>query len=35
MLLRDSDVARQVRTYLLDTEYLARTQPVDNNTDAN
>ncbi|NEB79703.1 restriction endonuclease [Streptomyces sp. SID14478] len=27
MLLRDSDVARQVRTYLLDTEYLARTQP--------
>ncbi|MGW2746044.1 hypothetical protein [Streptomyces sp. NPDC001450] len=30
MLLRDSDVARQVRTYLLDMEYLARTQPVDN-----
>ena len=29
MLLRDSDVARQVRTYLLDMEYLARTQPVD------
>lgn len=30
MLLRDSDVARQVRVYLLDTEYLARTQPVEN-----
>ncbi|MEV0221956.1 restriction endonuclease [Streptomyces sp. NPDC050704] len=30
MLLRDSDVARQVRTYLLDMEYMARTQPVDN-----
>ncbi|MFE9645258.1 restriction endonuclease [Streptomyces sp. NPDC006365] len=30
MLLRDSEVARQVRTYLLDMEYLARTQPVDN-----
>ncbi|MDN3023691.1 restriction endonuclease [Streptomyces sp. S.PB5] len=30
MLLRDSDVARQVRVYLLDMEYLARTQPVDN-----
>ncbi|WAZ22888.1 restriction endonuclease [Streptomyces cinnabarinus] len=30
MLLRDSDVARQVRTYLLDMEYLARTQPVEN-----
>ncbi|MFF7473358.1 restriction endonuclease [Streptomyces sp. NPDC008092] len=29
MLLRDSDVARQVRTYLLDMEYLARTQSVD------
>lgn len=29
MLLRDSDVARQVRTYLLDMEYLARTHPVD------
>ncbi|MCX4408581.1 MULTISPECIES: restriction endonuclease [unclassified Streptomyces] len=29
MLLRDSDVARQVRTYLLDVEYLARTRPVD------
>jgi HJR/Mrr/RecB family endonuclease len=28
MLLRDSDVARQVRTYLLDMEYLARTHPV-------
>ncbi|MFF4350419.1 restriction endonuclease [Streptomyces sp. NPDC001530] len=30
MLLRDSEVARQVRTYLLDMEYMARTQPVDN-----
>jgi HJR/Mrr/RecB family endonuclease len=30
MLLRDSEVARQVRTYLLDVEYLARTQPVEN-----
>ena len=30
MLLRDSDVARQVRAYLLDMEYLARTQPVEN-----
>ncbi|MFD5110869.1 restriction endonuclease [Streptomyces sp. NPDC058391] len=30
MLLRDSEVARQVRTYLLDMEYVARTQPVDN-----
>ncbi|MET7307485.1 restriction endonuclease [Streptomyces sp. NPDC005571] len=30
MLLRDSEVARQVRTYLLDTEYAARTRPVDN-----
>ncbi|MGW7254636.1 restriction endonuclease [Streptomyces sp. NPDC054834] len=30
MLLRDSEVARQVRLYLLDMEYLARTQPVDN-----
>ncbi|WP_105970213.1 restriction endonuclease [Streptomyces geranii] len=31
MLLRDSEVARKVRTYLLDMEYLARTtQPVDN-----
>ncbi|MCT9005290.1 restriction endonuclease [Streptomyces rhizosphaerihabitans] len=31
MLLRDSEVARPVRTYLLDMEYLARTQhPVDN-----
>lgn len=28
MLLRDSEVARQVRTYLLDMEYRARTQPV-------
>jgi hypothetical protein len=30
MLLRDSEVARQVRTYLLDMEYVSRTQPVDN-----
>ncbi|MFE0806883.1 restriction endonuclease [Streptomyces sp. NPDC058794] len=30
MLLRDSPIARQVRTYLLDMEHLARTQPVDN-----
>ncbi|MEU0830665.1 restriction endonuclease [Streptomyces sp. NPDC005969] len=30
MLLRDSEVARQVRTYLLDMEYVARAQPVDN-----
>ncbi|KAB1986663.1 restriction endonuclease [Streptomyces triticiradicis] len=30
MLLRDSEVARQVRTYLLDAEHLVRTQPVDN-----
>ncbi|WP_327324818.1 restriction endonuclease [Streptomyces sp. NBC_01210] len=30
MLLRDSEVARQVRTYLLDMEYTARTAPVDN-----
>jgi HJR/Mrr/RecB family endonuclease len=30
MLLRDSEVARQVRTHLLDMEYLARTHPVDN-----
>lgn len=30
MLLRDSEVARQVRVYLLDMEYLSRTQPVDN-----
>ncbi|MGC9498026.1 restriction endonuclease [Streptomyces sp. WG7] len=29
MLLRDSQTACQVRTYLLDTEYLARTQPVE------
>ncbi|MGW3647667.1 restriction endonuclease [Streptomyces sp. NPDC000878] len=29
MLLRDSDVARRVRTYLLDMEHLARTRPVD------
>ncbi|MFD7439929.1 restriction endonuclease [Streptomyces sp. NPDC059909] len=27
MLLRDSEVARQVRTYLLDMEYVARTRP--------
>jgi hypothetical protein len=32
MLLRDSEVARQVRVYLLDMEFVARTQPVDNNT---
>ncbi|MFE7273361.1 restriction endonuclease [Streptomyces sp. NPDC057623] len=30
MLLRDSKVARQVRVYLLDMEYAARTQPVEN-----
>ncbi|MEU2333140.1 restriction endonuclease [Streptomyces sp. NPDC013172] len=30
MLLRDSEVARQVCVYLLDMEYLARTQPVEN-----
>ncbi|MEU5098304.1 restriction endonuclease [Streptomyces sp. NPDC020996] len=30
MLLRDSEVARQVRAYLLDMEYLARAQPVEN-----
>ncbi|MGW3622720.1 restriction endonuclease [Streptomyces sp. NPDC000880] len=30
MLLRDSEVARQVRTYLLDMEYIARTAPVEN-----
>ncbi|MEU1478645.1 restriction endonuclease [Streptomyces sp. NPDC005760] len=30
MLLRDSEVSRQVRVYLLDMEYLARTQPVGN-----
>jgi HJR/Mrr/RecB family endonuclease len=29
MLLRDSEVARQVRVYLLDMEYLARTQHVE------
>ncbi|MET7897822.1 restriction endonuclease [Streptomyces mirabilis] len=29
MLLRDSDIARQVRTYLLDMEYLARTRRVE------
>lgn len=32
MLLRDSEVARQVRVYLLDMEYAARTQPVENPT---
>ncbi|MFC7892792.1 restriction endonuclease [Streptomyces sp. NPDC057381] len=30
MLLRDSEVARQVRVYLLNMEHLARTQPVEN-----
>lgn len=30
MLLRDSEVARQVRTYLLDAEYEVRAHPVDN-----
>jgi hypothetical protein len=30
MLLRDSKIARQVRTYLLDVEHLARAQPVEN-----
>ncbi|MGJ3560230.1 restriction endonuclease [Streptomyces sp. INA 01156] len=30
MLLRDSEVARQVRVYLLDVEHLARAQPVEN-----
>ncbi|MDX3690410.1 restriction endonuclease [Streptomyces europaeiscabiei] len=30
MLLRDSEVARQVRLYLLNMEHHARTQPVDN-----
>ncbi|MHB9860432.1 restriction endonuclease [Streptomyces sp. YIM S03343] len=34
MLLRDSDVARQVRAYLLDMEYLARAQPVENSPQA-
>ena len=34
MLLRDSDVARQVRTYLVDMEHLARTQPVENSADS-
>ncbi|MBA2945351.1 restriction endonuclease [Streptomyces sp. PSKA28] len=34
MLLRDREVARQVRTYLLDMEYLVRTQPVDNSVDS-
>lgn len=32
MLLRDSEIARRVRAYLLDAEYAARTQPVDNCT---
>jgi hypothetical protein len=30
MLLRESAIARQVRAYLLDMEYLVRTRPVDN-----
>ncbi|MET8982559.1 restriction endonuclease [Streptomyces sp. NPDC004539] len=30
MLLRDSETARQVRMYLLDMEYMVRSQPVDN-----
>ena len=30
MLLRDSEIARQVRVYLLDMEYLVRSQTVDN-----
>ncbi|MFC4501307.1 MULTISPECIES: restriction endonuclease [Streptomyces] len=30
MLLQDSETARQVREYLLDMEYLVRSQPVDN-----
>ncbi|MFF1293072.1 restriction endonuclease [Streptomyces sp. NPDC058296] len=34
MLLRDSDIARQVRTYLLDMEYLSRTRPVENTAPA-
>ncbi|MDT9690834.1 restriction endonuclease [Streptomyces sp. P9(2023)] len=35
MLLRDSEVARQVRRYLLDMEYMARTrEPVDNSTES-
>jgi restriction system protein len=34
MLLRDSDVARQVRTYLLDMEHLARTRSVENSLGA-
>jgi hypothetical protein len=29
MLLRDSDVARRIRTYLLNMEYLARTPPME------
>ncbi|WAU78609.1 restriction endonuclease [Streptomyces sp. Qhu-G9] len=33
MLLRDSEIARQVRTYLLDMEYQARTRPVDTPVD--
>jgi hypothetical protein len=33
MLLRDSEIARQVRTYLLDTEFAARTTLVDNPVD--
>lgn len=34
MLLRESEVARQVRVYLLDMEYLARAQPVENSAPA-
>ena len=34
MLLRDSEVARQVRVYLLDVEYLSRTGSVDNSAPA-
>ncbi len=30
MLLRDSETARQVRVYLLDMEYMVRSEPVDN-----
>ncbi|WP_055528103.1 restriction endonuclease [Streptomyces graminilatus] len=35
MLLRDSEVARQVRVYLLDMEYMARSQPVENLVQSN
>ncbi|WP_371547960.1 restriction endonuclease [Streptomyces sp. NBC_00554] len=34
MLLRESEVARQVCVYLLDMEYVARTRPVDNSVQA-